>query len=463
MIGYVYRPKRRRNGKVVFGRLYRARVQFPGDHKMRDIPLEVTEQRSAEQKLQQILKEHSQESVGLLAPQKMRDAAAIPLAEHFPVFVQELKTSGCVKRYVQGVENYVGTLMKDCAWEHFKDVNAESFQVWRQKQTKAPKTLNEYLVAMRAFLKWAERLGFIARNSLGKVAMLRVQGRQERARRAYTADEIQRLLAVAGARFPVYLLAVLTGIRRGEIKKLRWADAVLDGDSPKITVSAMISKNHYEDALPLHPDLAAALCNLKGTGRKPDEVIFKGMFPGYKRFYKDLTAAGIDWRDTGEGRLDFHSFRVTYCTQLAPGTPSERVRMALMRHRDPKQTAKTYTDARMLPLKDAIHKLSFHRSETTAEGDTQIDTQTSVVSGHLVSTSVTLPMLAESEKNARFTREKSLFVTPSHEGSTNGKWSERQDLNLRRLGSKPCHDSIHLGIPSARNPPGGSVSPDTRP
>jgi hypothetical protein len=179
------------------------------------------------------------------------------------------------------------------------------------------------------------------------------------------------------------------------------------------------------------------LRNLKGTSRKPDELIFKGLFPGYKRFYRDLTAAGIDWRDSGEGRLDFHSFRVTYCTQLAPGTPSERVRMALMRHRDPKQTAKTYTDARMLPLKDAILKLSFHRSETTAADETQIDTQTSVVSGHLMSTSVTLPMLAEAEKNARFTREKSLLVTPSHNGSKDGKWSERQDLNLRRLGPKP--------------------------
>ena len=430
MIGYVYRPKRRRNGKVIFGRLYRARVRFPGEHKMRDIPLEVTEQRSAEQKLQQILKDHSQESVGLIAPQKMRDAAATPLAEHFPVFVQELKTSGCVKRYVQSVENYVGTLMKDCAWEYFKDVNAESFELWRQKQQKAPKTVNEYLVAMRAFLKWAERLGFIARNPLGKVSTLRVQGRQERARRAYTADEIQRLLAVAGARLPLYLVAVLTGIRRGEIKKLRWADAVLDGESPKITVSAMISKNHYEDALPLHPDLVTALRKLKGTSRKPDELIFKGMFPCYERFYKDLAAAGIDWRDDGEGRLDFHSFRVTYCTHLAPGTPSERVRMALMRHRDPKQTAKTYTDARMLPLKEAIAKLSFHRSESTAAGDTQIDTQTSVPAGHLVSTSVTMPMLAESEKIARSTREKSLFVTPSHNGSKDEKWCPRQDLNL---------------------------------
>ena len=50
---------------------------------------------------------------------------------------------------------------------------------------------------MRSFLKWAERLGFVARNSLAKVEMLRVQGRQKRARRAYVGEEIQRLLAVA--------------------------------------------------------------------------------------------------------------------------------------------------------------------------------------------------------------------------------------------------------------------------
>ena len=57
----------------------------------------------------------------------------------------------------------------------------------------------------------------------------------------------------------MYLTAMLTGIRRGEIKQLRWADVDLDGMAPKITASAAISKNHYEDALPLHPDLVSAL------------------------------------------------------------------------------------------------------------------------------------------------------------------------------------------------------------
>jgi len=43
-------------------------------------------------------------------------------------------------------------------------------------------TLNEYLVAMRAFLKWVQRLGYITRNPLEKIELLRIQGRQKRAR-----------------------------------------------------------------------------------------------------------------------------------------------------------------------------------------------------------------------------------------------------------------------------------------
>ena len=437
MIAYIYRPKRRRDGKLVFARLYRARIRFPDEHKAKDIPLHVTEKRSAEQKLQQILNEHSQESVGLIAPKKIREAAETPLVNYFEIYTRELVTAGCVKRYVQGVENYVGTLRKECKWEYFKDINAEAFQNWRQRQQKSPKTLNEYLVAVRAFLKWAEHLGYIGHNPLSKVELLRVQGRQKRARRSYTPEEIARLLAVAGRRLPVYLLAMLTGIRRGEIKQLRWADVELDGAAPKITVPADISKNHYGDALPLHPDLTAALKQIKLASSKPGQLIFKGMFPSYRRFYADLKEAKIDWEDQGDGRLDFHSFRVTYCTQLAPGTPSERVRMALMRHRDPKQTAKTYTDARMLPLKEAIEKLNFHHTAVPSKDDTQLDTQNSVAAGQNRSLAVIPPLTGKSENSHLDMGLKSLFVPKSQTGSKEGKWSERQDLNLRLRGPKP--------------------------
>jgi len=436
MTAYVYLTSRRRKGKLISGRMYRARIRFPGEHKTKDIPLHVTEKRSAEQKLQKLLNEHSMSSVGLLPPQKMQEAATKPLKIHFGFYLKELATDGCVKRYLQAVENYINTLLKECRWEYFKDVSAETFELWRQQQKKAPKTLNEYLVSMRAFLKWAERLGHIGHNALAKVKTTRVRGRQKRARRAYLPEEIQRLLNVAGPRQAIYLLAVLTGIRRGEIKKLRWADFKLDGENPIVTVSAAISKNHYEDPLPLHPDLVTALRQLKPADSKPDQLLFKGLFPGYKRFYADLKAAGIDWQDQGDGVLDFHSLRVTYCTQLAPGTPSERVRMALLRHRDPNQTAKTYTDTRMLPLRQAIEKLTFHHNVVAKKDDTQVDTQTSVKTGQNTSSGVTMVRQGEGGNETIITLENIAFIAENQLTAEKEKWSERQDLNLRRLAPK---------------------------
>ena len=106
--------------------------------------------------------------------------------------------------------------------------------------------------------------------------------------------------------------------------------------------------------------------------------------------------------------------------------------MALMRHRDPKQTAETYTDARMLPLKEAIAKLNFHRSP----GPSKDDTQNSVAAGQNGSFAVTPPLTSKSENSLLDMGLKSLFVPASHTGAKEGKWSERQDLNLRQPAPK---------------------------
>jgi len=97
---------------------------------------------------------------------------------------------------------------------------------------------------------------------------------------------------------------------------------------------------------------------------------------------------------------------------------------------DPKQTAKTYTDARMLPLKEAIEKLNFHRTAIPSKDDTQLDTQNSVAAGQNGSIVVTPPLTSKSENSLLDMGLKSLFVPTSHTGAKEGKWSERQDLNL---------------------------------
>ena len=50
------------------------------------------------------------------------------------------------------------------------------------------------------------------------VGKVQTNGKQTRPRRAFTHDEIARLLAVAGPRKVIYLTAVHTGLRRKELK-----------------------------------------------------------------------------------------------------------------------------------------------------------------------------------------------------------------------------------------------------
>ena len=71
----------------------------------------------------------------------------------------------------------------------------------------------------------------------------------------------------------------------------------------------------------------------------------------------DLKAAGIVFVDERGLRADFHALRHTCATRLAANGVPLPLAMAIMRHSDPKLTAKVYTDAGKLPLAEAVGNL----------------------------------------------------------------------------------------------------------
>ena len=75
------------------------------------------------------------------------------------------------------------------------DVTSDSFQVWRAKQSLAPNTVNEYLTSITSLLNWMEKHERIERSPLRHVEKVQTNGKQARPRRAFTRDEIPRLLA----------------------------------------------------------------------------------------------------------------------------------------------------------------------------------------------------------------------------------------------------------------------------
>ncbi|MBU6402136.1 MAG: site-specific integrase, partial [Verrucomicrobia bacterium] len=233
------------------------------------------------------------------------------------------------------------------------------------------------------------RQGRMPSNPLQAVEKGRVQGREVRRRRAYTDDELQRLLAVAGKRRPVYLTAVLTGIRHGELKALRWGDFDLDSDRPSVTVRASVSKNHKQACLPLHPNLVIELRRFRSVNTSAGDLVFGRLVPRSKVVRAHLAAASIVNTDSEGRTADFHSLRHTFCTNLHRAGVSQREAMELMRHSDARLTAKTYTDASLLPLKAAVEKLQFPSPGGSAGQASQGASQDLVPEGHSVSQVVT--------------------------------------------------------------------------
>jgi integrase len=192
----------------------------------------------------------------------------------------------------------------------------------------------------------------ISDNALETVELVDTSGVETRIRRAFTDDEMERLLDVAGVYRPVYLMAVCTGLRRSELAGLLWSDLKLDATVPVVNVRKSIAKDGKDASIPLHVDLVSALRELRnGAG---DEAPVFTRVPRIERFRRDLKKAGIAYVDSQGRFADFHALRKTFDTNLQRNGVSPRVVMELMRHSDIRLTMETYTDASRLPTGEAI-------------------------------------------------------------------------------------------------------------
>ena len=403
MICTVFRPKRTKDGKVTVARLYRGRFRLNGDPKVTDVPLHTNDKRVAQQRLEEIVKERQLESVGLLPPQTIRKAGQTPLSSHLKDYTADLHALGRNREYVYIVERTVTKLMGECRWKFPGDVTSDSFVAWRAKQTKAAKTLNEYLASMSAFLTWMGKHSRLDHHPLSHVGKVQTNGRQVRKRRAFTDEEMRRLLAVSGPRKVVYLAAVYTGLRRGELAKLERDAFQFDGPKPVVNVPASITKNRQQAILLLHPDLVTALRELLAELPRRQTRVFEYLLPTMFRFKADLKAAKIEFLDDKGRRADFHSLRHTLATNLAISGASPRIAMEVMRHSDMRLTTKTYTDAGLLPVSDAVLGLPslMNARKGPSGAHSQIDSQNPFPEGQSVAAPVTTKEIVPSMEAPR--------------------------------------------------------------
>jgi integrase len=166
----------------------------------------------------------------------------------------------------------------------------------------APSTINKHLITLKKILKHAKKVGLIKKNPARKVKLLKVQNERER---VLSKEEQRRLFpAMSNGSWikRISTFALHTGMRRGEIVKLKWADVDLKNKSLMVRKS----KNGKDRRIPLNSKALQVLsrCNQKRA------LVFpvKAAHISYA-FAKACKRAGI------EG-LTFHDLRHTFATRL---------------------------------------------------------------------------------------------------------------------------------------------------
>lgn len=374
MIASVFKPSRRQNGKRVQSRIYWGQLRLSPDDPIERFSLKTTDRRVAEKKLQDIVTEREREAAGILAPKPLREAAQRPLGEHTADYLADLKKRQRSREHLKHVRIRLGVLVKACGWEYPKDVSSNSFIAWRSTKQLSPKTLNEYLSTAHAFMDWMLRCERVPLNPLAGVQRAETRGTETMRRRALSDEEVRSLLKAAGRRRIVYLTALHTGLRYGELKQLRWGDVKLEAETPHVRARASTTKNRRDSTIFLSDELATALLAHRPSKASDEALVFAGVMPVRRTWRADFDAAGIARVDGSGKRADFHALRYTLATNLAKAGVSPRVAMEFMRHSDMRLTAKTYTDVSGLPTAAAAARLPRY-ADSVPINDAQRDAQ----------------------------------------------------------------------------------------
>jgi len=320
----------------------------------------VTDKQAAAKTAQKFIKEKQQEATGVIEPKLMRDSARKPLAEHLADYVADLEARNRAGRRGRGgrlLKGRIVRLMAGCRWKMAGNITPDTFIAWRKQFWASARTLNHYLQGMVSFLNWMERTGRIKANPLKFVGKVDERGQRKRVRRAFTDEELSKLVNGSGSRGIIYFTAARTGLRQEELRQLTWGDLYLGEAMPRVVVRDSVAKNKTTEPVCLVPEIVEALQAHRPANARQSDLVFAKGVPRACTLQGDAKKNGIAYRDESGRYADFHALRYTFATFMQRHGVSPRFAMKQMRHSELQETVKGYTDETQLPIYEAIKNL----------------------------------------------------------------------------------------------------------
>jgi len=266
------------------------------------------------------------------------------LAAHVDDYLAHLAERKTNSVYRADMKRHLLEGIKACGFRRLLDIKPDPLKRWLEKQ----RHLSDRGILNKAkhwqmFTAWAFKNDYLALNPLKTLPVPKGEGARH-PRRSLTLKELEALCAVAPPyRALAYSLAFGLGLRRNEIKQLRWGYFHLDREEPILVMPAEITKNKKHQPVTLNPDYAADLQKFVGAS----DALVVPVVPMVETMQKDLKAAGIPYRDEYGRCVDFHALRGTFITlSRQNGAKAEWVQLSA-RHSTMKLTD-GYTDAPVL-------------------------------------------------------------------------------------------------------------------
>jgi len=250
----------------------------------------------------------------------------------------------------------------------------KDWQLWALEHGASPRACNYALQALRVPVREAVARGEIPADPIAIVKRIPETPRE---RGVLGPREIEALIRAPEADPRIraaVLLAALAGLRRGELRGLRWGDI----DKERGLVYIRHNAVDFEDdkapktgsarTVPLHKAVADVLDDIRRIApfREADDVVFfslqrkgkpltgQSLLNGFRRM---LNAIGIDEEERKRRNLNLHSLRHSFITLARSlGMPDVSV-MALSGHKSPEMLTRYSHGAQVLDFDAARESL----------------------------------------------------------------------------------------------------------
>jgi integrase len=245
-----------------------------------------------------------------------------------PVYVDDRKVAGLRSKY--DVERRLGILKTVFGRHRVRTITHGDIERYRSARLAAPivvknkkgvvtktaqrsiATVNRELSILRRVFNVAVRNGWLLRNPIDCGHSLIAPGDEKPRERILTREEEDRLLAVCGPPRahlrPILICALDTGMRRGEILKLKWSD--VDFAERAINILALNTKTLRQRQVAMTARLAAELDRMwSESAKRPDDLVFGVTGSVRQAFRAARKLAGLPG-------VRFHDLRHTCATKL---------------------------------------------------------------------------------------------------------------------------------------------------